>query len=208
VPVSCLSTVSRCAQTLLRCGSSPDSVTLHDHRQPRPSRTASSARADLDRQRGLANRLHTLGVPQPVAFCGNHDTALAPATGSFRPKRIRRMGYPGSGQTGTGAGLEQRRDDQRPILTTSPAGPFTPARPFADRTVRHGLVDVLPPCRAEITAADARLRLACGSSKPVLGCARCRGARAVHGSFRAHAGSQRLPSPTYHRRTMQGREWR
>ena len=36
------------------------------------------------------------------------------------------MGYPTIRSTGTGTGLEQRRDDQQPILTTSPVGPLTP----------------------------------------------------------------------------------
>ena len=45
------------------------------------------------------------------------------------------MGYPTIRSTGTWTGLEQRRDDQRPIFPTSPVGPLTPVnRPGNVRT--------------------------------------------------------------------------
>jgi len=40
--------------------------------------------------------------------------------GSFRPKRTRRLGYPAIRANPHRDRLEQRRNDQRPILTTSP----------------------------------------------------------------------------------------
>jgi hypothetical protein len=47
---------------------------------------------------------------------------------------------PRSVQTATGTGLEQRQDDQQPVLTTSPVGPLAPQRKrgIADSDAKRG----------------------------------------------------------------------
>ena len=55
-----------------------------------------------------------------VAECGNCDRGLPPGNKLIPVETGQRLNYSGSAQTGTETGLEERRDDQQLILTTSP----------------------------------------------------------------------------------------
>ena len=71
-------------------------------------------------------------LPDPrVAECGNHDTGLAPGKRLIPGETDQANGLPTIRSNRHSYRLEQRRDDQQPILTTSPVGPLTPPEPVA-----------------------------------------------------------------------------
>jgi hypothetical protein len=64
-----------------------------------------------------------------VAVCGKCDTALAPSNKLIRAEADQAKGLPHICRNRTGTGLEQRRDDEQPVVTSSPVGPLTDAAP-------------------------------------------------------------------------------